>query len=360
MTAKLETSTHHEVAHSDTNVANGSRRKGGVMNTLYPPGPRPGAGPRIKNHYKKFWWCDCLVLIIFVLVIVLPIIYVAIPKKAQKDINASTLEVTMQDVSDPTPDSVQLAIDSIARSSSSFHPTIEGFRAAFYLEGKEPFIYADVPEVKAEAETSIKIRQNVKIANMESFKEYNKVVIGSEEFTVFLSGKTKVHQSGLSAISVDYDKRITMKGLNKLSGLNITDLKILSGEREVLSDGSNLIGRAIIPNPSVLTIDLGNVTMNLSVDGESIGTALLPDLVLRPGTNNVSMQSIVPQVKVFQLVTSKYKNAILPLEIVGNSSISNGQHLEYFEEAIKSNSIKLNLNVGPPLAAIGLYNATGN
>lgn len=57
-------------------VSNGHEqpvRKGGVMNKLYPPGPTGGAKPRIKNHCRKFWWCDCLVLIVVVLVIVLPV-----------------------------------------------------------------------------------------------------------------------------------------------------------------------------------------------------------------------------------------------------------------------------------------------
>lgn len=115
-----------------------------------------------------------------------------------------------------------------------------------------------------------------------------------------------------------------------------------------------MIGRVLIPNPSVITMSLGNVTMNLAVNGTAIGTALLPDLVLSPGMNNCSMQSIVRQVSVIKLITDKYKNAILPLDIVGNSSVANGQHLEYFEEAIKSNMIRVDLNVGPALAEIGL------
>jgi len=32
-------------------------RKGGVFNTLYPPGPQPGAKGRMKNHCRRFWWC---------------------------------------------------------------------------------------------------------------------------------------------------------------------------------------------------------------------------------------------------------------------------------------------------------------
>ena len=142
--------------------------------------------------------------------------------------------------------------------------------------------------------------------------------------------------------------------MNKLNGLNITDVKILSGKGEILSDGSNLIGNVTIPNPSVMTLDLGNVTMNLAVDGTAIGYSLLPNLVLKPGDNQLTMQGRVDQLQIVGLITSKYKNAVLPLDIVGNSSVKNGEHLTYYEDAIKSNTIKLDLNVAPALAAIGI------
>jgi hypothetical protein len=152
------------------------------------------------------------VIIILVLVIVLPIIFVAIPHKAQKDLNASTLEVTSQEVTSPNADGVHVKIVSKARSGSSFHPTIEGFQAGLHLDGKGNFLVVDVPEVKAEAETDIVIEQDVKFASLDAFKEYNKVVMGSESFDVYMTGKTKIHQSGLQAIPVDYNKKVTMKG----------------------------------------------------------------------------------------------------------------------------------------------------
>ncbi|KAF2736677.1 hypothetical protein EJ04DRAFT_432617 [Polyplosphaeria fusca] len=326
-------------------------RKRGVMNTLYPPGEKPGAAGRMKNHCRRFWWCDLLVIAIIALVIVLPVIFVAIPKKAQHDINASTLEVTSQEITDPSPDGLHLKLVSLAKSGSDFHPTLDAFSASLALEGKDPFLYLNVPETKAEAETTITVDQDIKFESLDRFVEYNKVVMGSETFDVYLSGKTKVHQSGLKAISVDYNKKITMKGLNKLQGLNITDLKILD---KPLSDGSNMVGNVTIDNPSVMTLTLGNVTMNLSVDSNPIGTSLLPDMVLKPGQNTIPMQSNVNQSTVLTMVVSKYQNAILPLEIVGNSSVVGGQHLTYFESAIKENTIKLDLNVGPALAALGI------
>lgn len=115
-----------------------------------------------------------------------------------------------------------------------------------------------------------------------------------------------------------------------------------------------MVGKVFIPNPSVMTIELGNVTMNLAVDGTPIGTSLLPDMILRPGNNTLNMQSNVQQLAVITLIKNKYKNGVIPLEISGNSSVVNGQHLEYFESAIQSNTIKLDLDVGPALQAIGI------
>jgi hypothetical protein len=354
MDSKVEQPGHAE------EVYGAPRRKGGVMNKLYPPGPQPGAKGRMKNHCRRFWWCDCLVLIIIVLVIVLPVIYVAVPKRAQREINKSTLEVTSQEVTAPQADSVHLKLESLIKSDSSYHPRIDGFRAALSLQGQEPFIYIDIPEAKSQAETRITVEQDVKFASEKAFALYTKAVLGAETLRINLDGKTTLHLKGLPGMDVDYNKVVTMKGLNRLSGLNITSIRILP-RTELLPDGSNMLGTVSIPNPSVMTLDLGNVTMNLAVDKTPLGTAFLPNLVLKPGANSVPMQARVDQLAVIGLITSKYKNAVLPVEISGNSSVRNGVKLAYYEEAIRSNVVKVDLNVGPALAAVGLkLNGTGS
>ncbi|KAF1840445.1 uncharacterized protein K460DRAFT_296992 [Cucurbitaria berberidis CBS 394.84] len=347
MDTKTEHTRHDEVYSTP-------QKRGGVINTLYPPGPRPGAKGRMRNHCRKFWWCDCLVLAVLVLVVVLPLIYVGLPKKAQREINDSTLNVTSQEVTNPHPGGVHLKIDTVIKSGSSYHPTIDGFRAGLSLKGQEPFLYVDVPKAKSQAETHITIDQDVDLASLDRFSTYTKAVLASETFEVYLDGKTNIHLKGLPTMDVNYNQVITMKGLNRLSGLNITDVRILSGKTEILPDGSNLIGNVTIPNPSVMTLDLGNVTMNLSVDGKAIGTTLLPNLILKPGDNKLPMQGRVEQLTIVGLIRSKYKNAVIPLEILGNSSVKNGEHLTYYEDAIKSNTIKLDLNVEPALSAIGI------
>lgn len=347
--------TTENVAPSSSLDETSVPKKRGFIDTLYPPGATPGLAPRLKNHYKKFWWCEFLLFAVGVLVVTFPVVYVAIPKKAQHDVNSSTLEIQTQVVSDPTSSSVHLKLVSLAKSSSAFHPRLDAFQAGLFLEDTEPnivpFLYMEIPSTKVEHETTITVDQTVTIANMDQFMAYNKLVMNSEEFRVGVRGRTGLHQPGLSTINVDYNKAVTMKGLNKLSGFNITDFQILLTPAD---DGSNMNGTVFIPNPSVMTIDLGNVTLDLSVQGTPIGQSLLPDLVLKPGNNIVPMRSTVNQSLVIGMITRSFTDGMLPIDIVGNSSISNGQHLPYFEAAIKANTMHVNLNVGTALAALGL------
>jgi hypothetical protein len=155
---------------------------------------------------------DCLVLAIIVLIIVLPIIFVAIPKKAQHEINASTLEVTSQEVTDPASDGVHLKLDSVIKSDSSYHPTVDSFRAGLSLGGQGPFLYIDIPQTKSEAETPISVDQRLNFTSMDAFTGYTKTVIDAESFNVYLNGKTKVHLKGLPAMDVNYNKVVSMKG----------------------------------------------------------------------------------------------------------------------------------------------------
>jgi len=310
----------------------------------------PQKGGRKQNCCRRFWWAICLVLIVILLVVLLPIIYVAIPNKAQHDINASTLEVTHQDTVNPTSDTIDLKLDSTIRSSSPFHPTIDSFPAALSLKGKSPFLTVQVPEAKSSKVTNITIQQNsLKITDMNAFTDYVTTVLTSETFDVYMNGKATLHLSGLPSMKVNYNKIVTMKGLNKLSSLNVTDIKIVPSMDPT---APNLLANATIFNPSVMTLDLGNITMNMSVDGQSIGTSLMPNVKLYPGPNTLPLQANSNQTAVIALVLStnaKYKNGVLPVDIVGDSCVHNGQHLSYYEAALKSNPMRLNLNIAPAL-----------
>ena len=107
-----------------------------------------------------------------------------------------------------------------------------------------------------------------------------------------------------------------------------------------------------------MSLELGNVTYDVSVDGQNIGQSTINNLYLVPGNNTVPLRSTTNQTAVIDLITTKYKDGILPLDIIGNSSVYNGQHLPYFEAAIRQNPQRINLNLGPALGQIGLNLST--
>jgi hypothetical protein len=143
-----------------------------------------------------------------------------------------------------------------------------------------------------------------------------------------------------------------MAGLNKLNGFAITNFTILLKPED---DGSNLLGEVYIPNPSVMTLAMGDVVMNLSVDGKPIGNSTISNLTLKPGNNTVPMRSITDQGTVITMITTKYTNGILPVDITGVSSKNSaGETLAYYEAAIASNTLHVQLDVGKKLQEIGL------
>jgi hypothetical protein len=131
-------------------------------------------------------------------------------------------------------------------------------------------------------------------------------------------------------------------GFNNLNGLNITcfHLNNNAGPGE-----PNINGTVFIPNPTIITVAMGNVTFNNYVNGTYIGNSTIQNFVLKPGNNSYFMTGYADALEVFGLVTSDYKNGILPLTITGNSSIYNGEHLTYYERALAANTQHIELNL---------------
>ncbi|KAL8708471.1 MAG: hypothetical protein Q9220_006628 [cf. Caloplaca sp. 1 TL-2023] len=289
---------------------------------------KAGFGAKLKAHLRKWWWLHLIFFIASTLIIVLCLVYVGFPRISQNGVNDSTLEIQSLTFSDPTPDSFRLQQDALLTNHNTYHPRLDAFNASLSVGGSEdkPYAYVELPPVHATEEATTHVDQEVKITDADSFADYTTQLLTKE--------------------SVD----LLVKGLNGLAGFNVTSFTIkLTPD----PDGTNMEGTVYIPNPSVMTISMGNVTFNNYVDNVFIGISSLSDLVLKPGNNTVPMRSTVNQTFVIEKVVGTYKDGMLPVDIVGNSSVYDGQHLGYFEKALSSNRQHIILNVGAALAAAG-------
>ena len=120
------------------------------------------------------------------------------------------------------------------------------------------------------------------------------------------------------------------------------------------ADGTNMVGTLSIPNPSVITVALGNVTFDNYVGDKHLGNSTINNLVLKPGDNILDMRSIIDQSIVLTLLTSDYKDGFLPIEIAAKQAVYNGVHLTYYEAPLKSHNFTTKLDVGKALKDVGL------
>ncbi|KFZ13387.1 hypothetical protein V502_06637 [Pseudogymnoascus sp. VKM F-4520 (FW-2644)] len=334
-----------------------SEQKGGeveqVEDERYETKP-PTFGGKIKNHYKRFWWAHLIAFCAGFLIVALCLVYVAMPKIAQKGIDDATLSYTSLKFMKPSLDSLTLSVDALQHSDSPFTPTLDAFNVSMHLvtdgiTSEKVITQIGMPEIHARhPDTNIVIEgQKATIVDMDQVAAFAKQVLTQESIEVRMEGKTKLHLGALPVNSVNYNSSITFKALNGLKGFNITEPKVnLMAE----PGEPNLTGMAFIPNPSVLTVEMGTVMMHISTKEKGlIGNSTIENFVLKPGENLLPMKSTVDTALALGSVDDK---GMVNMIIVGQTAVYNGVHLPYYETALKSHTLTLAVNLQSLLSSV--------
>ncbi|KUJ14279.1 uncharacterized protein LY89DRAFT_736324 [Mollisia scopiformis] len=310
-------------------------------------GARPTTGQKVKRHCGRFWWLHLLIFCIVFLIIALCLVYVAMPKIAQHGVNESSIEFTDIQFLSPTSDSIVITQKAILHSPSMYTPTLDPFNASLYLVtngtfAASPMIILPMPRIHAlhpQSNASID-NQNTTIVDLDQVTEYATTVLTNETVTTALTGRTKLHEGKLPVNWVNYNSSTTYLGLNGLKGFNVTGVTL---NLSAPSGQPNLQGFAFIPNPSVLTVAMGNVTLSLSTEKAGVvGISTVPDMTIRPGNNSLPMTAVLNQTAI---VSSLDTSGKVNVTITGTSSVYNGEHLSYYEKALASNVLVLEMNV---------------
>jgi hypothetical protein len=260
-------------------------------------------------------------------------------------------------------------------SNSSLESHLDPFLGALSLTESSPaFVEFQVPAIEASNGSRTHIAERVQIADMDEWYKYTGAVLASEQYTVYLQGKGGLKYGKLPKTTVTYDKKITLKGnsclaliclfqmltpiagLNGLQGFALTDFAIIT---ETLKNGTNANGTIAIPNPTVATYDMGNLTMSMYVNGTYVGNSTIKDMVIRPGNNTFEMYATTNQTTVLSLLFTSYKCGIFPIDIVTDKVVYNGQQLPYYERALQAKNLTVQLNVIEVLEKAGLAQYLG-
>ena len=305
---------------------------------------------KIIPHLWRWWRAYLIAFLLSTLFFTLILIYAVYPKIAQSNINnASALTVTQLVLSNPSSTGFHLFQNSTIENTAPYHPQLDAFSATLALSGDKPYASIEIGHLHASPTTIAVVDQDVTISDLDAFTAYNEAVLNQDDVELSVNGRTTIHEMAFPATVIQYDKTTSMKGFNKLAGFSVINFQI-----KIIADpdGTNMVGKVSIPNPTVMSLSMGNVTFFTSLSATAtsppvpIGNVSIDNLVLQPGSNTFPIRAQVDQGAVVGALLSTYKDGMVPMDIVGNTAIYNGQHLTYFESALQGLTQHVTLDVG--------------
>ncbi|RDW71753.1 hypothetical protein BP5796_07787 [Coleophoma crateriformis] len=319
---------------------------------------REGKDPKttwaiLRQHTRRYWHWYLLGLVVFLTIFLILLFIVIIPASIQRIVNDTNLPIHSAMLLNPQPNSVQVSINSSIKVTNAFSARLKPMNLSFTRPGST-IVYTQVslPELHIKGNTEISVQnQTTPIVNMTAWVEFLKSAVYSDKFALTVRGQTDAYLGKIRA-HVNLNKNLELTGLNKLSGFSIVTTQLVVPSDP---DGTNLVGTAIIPNHSVFSFEMGNLTLNLMLGGIVVGIASSNDVFISPGNNTVPLRSSVDFSKVLANArtilasqASSIKEGYITIQASGNSTVYNGEHIYYYEQVLNP----LNITVMLPLKTL--------
>jgi len=290
---------------------------------------------KVGRHCRRWWWVHLIVFLIFALVIIIIIIYGVIPPVAQKDIDDTRLQLNSLDIENPTESSFVVSLSSTIKGLSGVaqNSHLDPFDIRFFLDGTDPDTqtFLTLPVDRINGGSSIPVVKNdveVQVQNSPALAAFSSALLGQETLRVALRGRATVWLGKIHT-GVNYNEVVTMKGLNNLAGMKITNYTLAAGA------GQNIAGSVLIPNPSVVTVQMGNVNLQISLAGTALGTGLIPNLTLTPGNNEYPFNALISEDQLFPLAAAVAAKQSVSITSNGTTAGSSNTPISWLSAPLK-------------------------
>ncbi|OJD15024.1 hypothetical protein AJ78_04679 [Emergomyces pasteurianus Ep9510] len=342
---------HGELADDGANAVGGENGSSSEHIEQANKGQQSRRG-RVVAHFKRWWWCYLLGAIVF-LAIFLPVFFlVAFPAIVQRMVDDTSLLVHAGMLMNPAPERLEYSITASLKVPEPFTVELEPFALHLYRIQQVPeqaYVDLPLPQLKLKGNSRVEIRDvSVPVLNMLDFTKFFSEVTHQQNFVLAVEGTTTAHLGKLKA-KLNLKKEIELKGLDDFKGIIIESAKVILPFQD---DGTNVKVVLNIPNYSVITLDLGNLTLGLFSGNIPLGQVVIYDTLLKPGNNTVNgdcridIKSAIANIKP---ILDGQKEALsegnLDLTLYGNSTIYNGKHIPYFEDVLNNLTLRTTLSI---------------
>ncbi|KAI0481468.1 hypothetical protein F4859DRAFT_420539 [Xylaria cf. heliscus] len=321
---------------------------------------------KVKRHCGRFkWWYLGVGLII--LIILLPLLFTKIIPAITQDIvdnqKFPIMGGTFQALS-PTELSVTLQTQLDTPLAADLDPT------TLFVYNKDtpdysPFINITLPKLHVDHKTPVVVtNQTVKVTNETELIKWFNQVFDLPNVELSVKGKASVHLGALK-MNANIDKTIQAGALNHLDGFGITSLRLIYPP---LENGTNIRGTLNLPNAGVLTLGLGNLTLDLFSGDIKLGFVNIYDVILPPGNNTrnfegeLYLNELVPNLgAILDSQSGPLADGNIELRARGNATMVNGVHINYVEQVLNNKDLVATVPVIKLLSdVISSFSAGGN
>lgn len=309
---------------------------------------------RARRHWARFWCCYIFWSIIF-LAIFLPIFFtIIIPAIAQRVVDNSSLVLTEASVMQPRPDSIMLSLKTALKLPIGVPVRIDPMAVSLFNRKEEgngtwAIVYLDGTTISGN--TTLGTDNQFTPLGVVQWKKYVQSVVFEKNAPLSVYGKTQAFLGQLKN-HVTMDKDIHQNTLDSFAGFTIADPQLLLPKR---ADGTNLIANATLPNPSVMTLEIGKTILDLKSGDLVIGNATIDNLVLKPGNHSTPVHGIIDirlllknLLTILQTQASSIKNGYLTLTTVGKTVVYDGVEVPYYTEVMRN----LTMSAQVPLSGL--------
>ncbi|KAF1817339.1 hypothetical protein P152DRAFT_387259 [Eremomyces bilateralis CBS 781.70] len=308
------------------------------------PPKKRGAWAKTKRHCLR-WWCCYAIAIFIALAAGLPIFFLVIlPAVAQRVVDDADLPIYSANILTPTLWSFVVSISAGLNVPLGLKGTVHPFDLALYVKDPtdkdkfNPYVTLPVPETKIAGSGTLSVKdQTVTIQNKTELVSFLSVAVESEDFELSARGEADISLGKLK-YHVKLDKTVKLKGLNRLQGFSINEAAAVLPP---LADGTNLLGDVTIPNPSLVTFDMGNVTLNMLSGDLWIGTADIQNVSLNPGNNSFKLRGKLDLPTLLKnlpaILTTQMGNigrGVISLNASGNKTVFNGEGIDWYDAVL--------------------------
>ncbi|KAE8395717.1 hypothetical protein BDV23DRAFT_178292 [Aspergillus alliaceus] len=312
----------------------------------------PSRFQRWKAHMRKWWWLYLIGLSCAILVIIFPIIYVGIPRFANDRINKANFDLDGLSITNPTPNSFHVRQSQTFHAGMSSGGHLSEFNATMsYKASDTPFADLHFSRINFGDDTRLDIDQDLVLSCVTCFSQLAEEAIRSKEVAVLVTAKPDLNIKALPTAHLDMHKTVILPGLNvqefmkRDDAFNVTKLKLL---KPSFNDEYNVNATIAFNTPAAINVEMGTVSLNLTIGDSTLGYVDIPNLTLRNGTSNAVVLGnldvkLMIRKGLWESSNSDYGKVTIGIH--GNRSLYNGQEIPYFTAAVRAISASTTINL---------------